>query len=111
MVFFATTPSTFAQTPTCTVYYGGGEVNCDATVSAATKPTVTATPAPATGSASNQTGQMTKGGLPAGRQDQPVYPPAPAKETPATGPEAFALALLIPAAAAGWYLRRQKQLM
>lgn len=69
----------------CTIIYGGGEIKCDATQSAQPVTTNTTT---------------TKGGL-------PVYAPAQATNTPGTGPEALGLLSLIPAAAAGIFLRRK----
>lgn len=89
----------------CTIIYGGGEIKCQATQNANKTITATSTQpvtTPTTGSASNaaNAGQTTKGGL-------PVYSPTPATETPGTGPEAFGLISLIPAAAAGLYLRKK----
>lgn len=76
-------------------------MDCEATKSANAQGT--ATPTPATGSASNtaNTEQATKGGM-------PIYEPTPATETPATGPEMIGFAALIPAAALGFYLRNKK---
>jgi hypothetical protein len=83
----------------CTIIYGGGEIECEATVSATAKVTPTSTPVqkPAANSVQN----TTKGGL-------PVYEPTKTTQTPATGPEAFALISLIPMAAGGFLLRRLK---
>ena len=91
----------YAQTPTCTMVYGGGETQCQASGSANTSATPTPTPV-ATNSASNtnNSGQTTKGGL-------PVYSPSTTSQTPPTGPEAFSLLGLIPAAAAGFWLRKK----
>jgi len=78
----------------CTIIYGGGEIKCQATPSAnQTNPA----PPPTT---VNQPPATTKGGL-------PVYTPTPATQTPGTGPEALGLLSLIPAAAAGIFLRRK----
>jgi len=71
---------------TCTIMYGGGETDCK----------ITPTPAP---TQSNST-QTTKGGL-------TVQKPSNTIKTPATGPEAIGLISLIPAAAAGFYLRKK----
>lgn len=91
----------FAQTPTCTIIYGGGEVDCE-TTGGATKPTATPTRSASSGQApTNESDKTTtKGGL-------PVYDPTNATTTPDTGPEMLGLATLIPAAAAGFYLRKK----
>lgn len=83
----------------CTIIYGGGEIDCEATVTATANVTPTTKPEqPATPSANSE--QTTKGGL-------PVYDPQPASTTPDTGPEILGLAALIPAAGLGYYLRRK----
>lgn len=116
-VSFAQTPIESEQTPTCTIIYGGGEIECDATASATTKPTAApttqankqpTTPSAGQGSSNEGSGQgTTKGGLPAGRQGVSVQKPTNPKETPATGPETLGLLALLPAAAAGFYLRKK----
>jgi hypothetical protein len=92
--FFA--PVAFAQND-CTIIYGGGEIECEATVSATAKVTPTGAPIQKPTGTSGQ--NTTKGGL-------PVYTPTKATETPATGPETIALMSLIPMAAAGFLLKR-----
>ena len=92
----------------CTVIYGGGEIDCKATITATAKVTPSPTrslekkPATESGqtSPSANAEQTTKGGL-------PVYEPTKADVTPPTGPEALALVTLIPAAALGFYLRKK----
>jgi hypothetical protein len=81
-----------AEAADCTVLYGGGKIAC-------AQPTPTVTPTPPAG-AKLPTPAKTKGGL-------PVHSPAAVKTTPATGPEAFGLLGLIPAAAAGFWLRNK----
>lgn len=90
----------YAQTPTCTMVYGGGETQCQASGSANTSatPTPVVTNSP---SNTNNSGQTTKGGL-------PVYSPSTTSQTPPTGPEALSLLGLIPAAAAGFWLRKKR---
>lgn len=78
----------------CTIIYGGGEIKCEATQSADKKITATSTEPVVTNP------PTTKGGL-------PVDTPPPATQTPGTGPEALGLLSLIPAAAAGIFLRRK----
>lgn len=82
----------------CTIIYGGGEIECEATVSATAKPTATPRPGQTATTTSGQ--GTTKGGL-------AVQEPTNVKQTPATGPEILGLAALIPAAAAGFYLRKK----
>lgn len=90
-------PVSFAQTSKCTIIYGGGEIDCEATVTATAK----TTPTPTSRKPATQSGTTTtKGGL-------PVHEPTNATETPATGPETLALVTLLPAAAAGFYLRKK----
>lgn len=95
--FFA--PIAYSQND-CTIVYGGGEIACEATISATAKvsptPTLTAGQKPAVNPGQN----TTKGGL-------PVHEPSKATETPATGPETIALMSLIPMVAAGFYLRNK----
>lgn len=88
--------STAQAAESCTIIYGGGEIECEATVSATAKPTATPT------QRANQQGSAgtTKGGL-------PVHEPTNATTTPETGPEMLGLATLIPAAGLGYYLRRK----
>jgi hypothetical protein len=81
--------ATAAFAADCTIIYGGGVIDCSSTI--------TPTPTSQT-SAKNQT--QTKGGL-------PVHKPTDAKKTPATGPETIGLIGLIPAAAAGFFLRKK----
>ena len=90
--FFLIPTVTFGQTPTCTIIYGGGEVDCTKNKSAT--PTLTTSPAQPANP------PQTKGGL-------PVYDSQTATTTPATGPETFALISMIPVALAGWYLRKK----
>jgi hypothetical protein len=85
----------------CTIIYGGGEIGCEATVSATTKVSPSPTRAPVQQPAANSEQNTTKGGL-------PVHEPTKATETPATGPESIALMSLIPMAAAGFLLKRLK---
>lgn len=92
-------PSVSAATD-CDVVYGGGEINCEATPSAAVKMSPTPTRVPVQKPAASSGQNTTKGGL-------PVYEPTKATETPSTGPEAFGLITLLPAAAAGIWLRRK----
>jgi|GEM_PF-4348100 len=88
-------PTQSAQAAECPVVYGGGKVICGT-------PTATPTPAPTQPVSNTKTvlPQQTKGGL-------PINKPTPTKTAPATGPEVFGLIGLIPAAAAGFYLRKK----
>jgi hypothetical protein len=90
------TKTSFAQED-CTIIYGGGETNCKAATNAGKQ--TTATPTPAQDNKPQPTNApTTKGGL-------PVYKPTQTTQTPETGPEAYALISLVPAAALGFYLR------
>lgn len=94
LFFLFTTFTVFAQTPTCAIIYGGGEIQCAATISA--DMTITTTPTPLI----TNSEQTTKGGL-------PVYQPSPNTQSPSTGPEVLGFIGLIPAAAVGFYLRHK----
>lgn len=96
-VFFILTLSLFfifslsassALAADCTIIYGGGQMNCP-----------TPTPTPVHPTFANNMNQ-TKGGL-------PVYNTSNAQTTPGTGPEMFGLISLIPAAGAGFWLKRK----
>lgn len=98
-VLFLTVPFLFAQ-GVCTPVYGGGQ-NADGSpfcleqVQAQSKPTTTQK----SGFVTPNDG-LTKGGM--------TTQPAPAvKSQPSTGPEMLGLAALLPAAAAGWALRKR----
>jgi hypothetical protein len=99
--FVGLVPQALAQTPTpeCTIIYGGGEVDCaqvaSATATGTVTPSPTRKPQPTT-----PTPAQTKGGL-------KVQPPSKATTTPATGPEMLGIIALVPAAAAGLWLRRK----
>ncbi|HSA83432.1 MAG TPA: hypothetical protein VLF20_00915 [Patescibacteria group bacterium] len=97
LLLLALPVSVTAQTPDCTIIYGGGKVDCSPTEAAATPTQPTPTPQPIVPS---NTTNATKGGL-------PVEQPAQATTTPGTGPELLSLAALIPAGAMGIYLRRK----
>lgn len=103
LILFLTVPVLFAQ-EVCTPIYGGGQ-NADGSpfcleqvqAQGATKPT----PTPRSGFVTPNDG-LTKGGM--------TTQPAPAvKSQPSTGPEMLGLAALLPAAAAGWALRRKSK--
>jgi hypothetical protein len=108
-VLSLTTPLSYAAD--CTIIYGGGEIPCATTPTIAgdqptatptTKKQPTATPTKKPTNQPKPTNPpQTKGGL-------PVHSPTQTKTTPPTGPEAFSLLALIPAAAAGIYLRKKK---
>lgn len=80
-----------AEAADCPIVYGGGEINCEKTVS-------TPTPDPV----QNFTDlTQSKGGL-------PVSQPTAAATTPATGPEAFGLISLLSAGGLGFFLRKKR---
>lgn len=81
-----------ASAAECTIIYGGGVIDCSK---------ITPTPLISPTTQTPQKKQTeTKGGFAVQKTSTP-------STTPATGPEAFGLISLIPAAAAGFYLRRK----
>ena len=93
-------PVAKAQAADCMVIYGGGPIDCNKPTAT---PTPTANPAPTKPATTKKTTALpaqTKGGL-------PITKPVPTKTATATGPEAFGLIGLIPAAAAGFWLRKK----
>lgn len=91
LLFFFLPVTAYAQTQECTIIYGGGELECTK------EQQLSPTPVPQQQTVQNNT---TKGGLPVEKAPQ-------ATATPATGPETLSLIALLPAAAAGMWLRRK----
>jgi len=96
-------PAQKAQAADCPIVYGGGKVDCNKLTPTATpvptQPVTNTKPAASPKPATLPT--QTKGGL-------PINKPVQTTTAPATGPEAFGLIGLLPAAAAGFWLRRKR---
>lgn len=103
MLIFTPLP---AHADDCVIVYGGGKMDCPQT-----------SPTPATGAPTNTTSTVQTTPTPTPHQTFPtvtqtkggltVQQPVKTKTTPATGPEVFSLIGLIPAAAAGFWLRKK----
>lgn len=101
-IFFLTPKETYAATPTptCTVIYGGGTIDCAKISQAVMQPTTAPSNQNTQPAKQTQQPAMTKGGL-------PVHAPSQTKTTPATGPEAWSLLSLLPMAGAGIWLKKK----